>query len=83
MAHAQPQVASDERDPREASRDLPTLREASSRGRRVTTAELREIESLRAVNAHLLRELAAELVGRGLRQLQILWPEAAVGQSFP
>ena len=32
---------------------------ANSRGRRITSAELREIESLRAMNAHLLRELAA------------------------
>lgn len=59
MAYAQPEVALDERDSPDASRDLPTLREAGSRGRRVTTAELREIESLRAVNGHLLRELAA------------------------
>jgi hypothetical protein len=38
------------------------LRDAApnSRGRRITSsAELREIESLRAINAHLLRELAA------------------------
>jgi diguanylate cyclase (GGDEF)-like protein len=59
MAYAQPEVASDDGDSPNVSRDPPTLRESSSRGRRVTMAELREIESLRAVNAHLLRELAA------------------------
>ena len=32
---------------------------SKSRSRRITSAELREIESLRAINAHLLRELAA------------------------
>jgi diguanylate cyclase (GGDEF)-like protein len=59
MAYAQPQVASDEGATRETAHQVPTLRDANARGRRVGSTELREIESLRAVNAHLLRELAA------------------------
>ncbi|HEX3948496.1 MAG TPA: GGDEF domain-containing protein [Steroidobacteraceae bacterium] len=62
MAYARSQVASnDEADldtPLETSRDVP-LRDVNSRGRRMTAAELREIETLRAVNGRLLRELAA------------------------
>jgi diguanylate cyclase (GGDEF)-like protein len=57
MAYAETQVAPDDDTlPGPAS-----LRDAAanSRGRRITSAELREIESLRAMNAHLLRELAA------------------------
>jgi diguanylate cyclase (GGDEF)-like protein len=61
MAYAQPHVVSDEDEALEASsRDLPSLRDGHPpRGRRMNSAELREIETLRAVNAHLLRELAA------------------------
>jgi diguanylate cyclase (GGDEF)-like protein len=57
MAYAQPQVAPDV-----ATALDPVVRDGApnSRGRRITSsAELREIESLRAINAHLLRELAA------------------------
>jgi diguanylate cyclase (GGDEF)-like protein len=56
MAYAETQVALDDGlvDPAPLSDAA-----ANSRGRRITSAELREIESLRAVNAHLLRELAA------------------------
>src|ERR1700723_287460 len=60
MAYAQPHVIADEDESLEASsRDLAPLRDAASRGRRIGAAELREIESLRAINAHLLRELTA------------------------
>ena len=62
MASAQMSSSDDEspETPRELSpRDANSRADASSRGRRIPTAELREIESLRAVNAHLLRELAA------------------------
>src|SRR5258708_22541735 len=52
------QMASSDDESPESPREVP-LRDANSRGRRIATAELREIESLRAVNAHLLRELAA------------------------
>jgi len=56
MAYAETQVAPDDDTlPGPAPRDAA----ANSRGRRITSAELREIESLRAMNAHLLRELAA------------------------
>jgi diguanylate cyclase (GGDEF)-like protein len=61
MAYAHSQVVSDDDEAREtlldASRNLP--RDVNTRGRRMTAAELSEIETLRAVNAHLLRELAA------------------------
>jgi diguanylate cyclase (GGDEF)-like protein len=61
-------ASSDDESP-ESPREVP-LRDANSRGDansrrriatadRITTAELHEIETLRAVNAHLLRELAA------------------------
>src|SRR5580704_13704308 len=60
MAYVQPRVIADEDESLEASsRDLGSLRDANAHGRRMNTAELREIESLRAINAHLLRELAA------------------------
>ena len=60
MAYAQPHVVSNEDESIEASsRDSTAAREVNSRSRRVNPAELREIESLRAMNAHLLRELAA------------------------
>jgi diguanylate cyclase (GGDEF)-like protein len=60
MAYAQPHLISDEDQSLEASsRDLAAPRDVNSRGRRTSSAELREIESLRATNAHLLRELAA------------------------
>jgi diguanylate cyclase (GGDEF)-like protein len=60
MAYAQPSVDSNEDESLEASsRDLTPARDVNSRGRRTSTALLREIESLRAINAHLLRELAA------------------------
>lgn len=60
MVHAQPNKASNEDESLEASsRDLPKLRDVNSRGRRITSAEQREIENLRAMNAHLLREIAA------------------------
>jgi diguanylate cyclase (GGDEF)-like protein len=58
MAYAQPQVVPDAA----AALEPVNLRDAApnSRGRRMTSpAELREIESLRAINAHLLREIAA------------------------
>jgi diguanylate cyclase (GGDEF)-like protein len=60
MAYARPQVVPDGA----AALEPVILRDAApnsnSRGRRITSsAELREIESLRAINAHLLRELAA------------------------
>jgi diguanylate cyclase (GGDEF)-like protein len=58
MAYARPQVVPDGAaalEPVIAHDGAP-----NSRGRRMTSsAELREIESLRAINAHLLRELAA------------------------
>jgi diguanylate cyclase (GGDEF)-like protein len=60
MAYAQPSVISDEDEALEASsRDLTSPRDAKSRGRRTSAALLREIESLRAINAHLVRELVA------------------------
>ncbi len=59
MAYAQPQLTSADSEAVETPRESPSARDANSRGRRVNIAELREIESLRAVNAHLLRELAA------------------------
>ncbi|HEX3395446.1 MAG TPA: GGDEF domain-containing protein [Steroidobacteraceae bacterium] len=63
MAYARSQAASNDDESPETPREPPlrdaNSRDVNSRGRRVTTAELREIESLRAVNAHLLRELAA------------------------
>jgi diguanylate cyclase (GGDEF)-like protein len=57
MAYAETEVAVDD----DAPLGQAPLRDAAanSRGRRITSAELREIESLRAMNAHLLRELAA------------------------
>jgi diguanylate cyclase (GGDEF)-like protein len=57
MSYAQPQVVPDDA----AAPEPAALRDAAvnSRGRRVSAGELREIESLRAINAHLLRELAA------------------------
>jgi len=58
MAYAQPQAVPDGA----AALEPVILRDAApnSRGRRITSSgELREIESLRAINAHLLRELAA------------------------
>jgi len=58
MAYARPEVASEEDADLETSRDLP-LRDVNARARRMTPAELRELDTLRAVNAHLLRELAA------------------------
>jgi diguanylate cyclase (GGDEF)-like protein len=54
MAYARSQVVSDD----DAAPDLP-VREVNSRARRASAAESREIDSLRALNAHLLRELAA------------------------
>ena len=57
MAYARSEVISDDADP-EASRDVP-LRDVNSRGRRLSPSELPEIDALRAVNAHLRRELAA------------------------
>jgi diguanylate cyclase (GGDEF)-like protein len=60
MAYARPSVVSNEDESLEASsRDLVPPRDTNPRGRRVSVAELREIESLRAINAHLLHELAA------------------------
>ena len=60
MAYAQPNVIADEDESLEASsRDLPPLRDANLRGRRISSAALREIESLRAINTQLLRDLAA------------------------
>ena len=58
MAYARTEVVSDDDEAVETSRDLP-LHHVNSRARRLSAAELREIDSLRAVNAHLLRELAA------------------------
>src|SRR3984885_3974511 len=63
MAYAQPQAVPDDA----AAIEPASLRDAApgSRGRRLSSgermnsAELREIESLRAINAHLLHELAA------------------------
>src|ERR1700761_2527714 len=43
----------------EARSTLSALRNSNGRASRIQSAELREIESLRAINAHLLRELAA------------------------
>jgi|HubBroStandDraft_2_1064218.scaffolds.fasta_scaffold08215_2 diguanylate cyclase (GGDEF)-like protein len=60
MAYVQPRVIADEDESLEASsRDLSPVRDVNLRGRRMNSAELREIESLRAINARLLRELAA------------------------
>ena len=59
MAYAHPQVVSDDDETIDATRDVASLRDMSSRPLRTSSAEQREIESLRAVNAHLLRELAA------------------------
>jgi diguanylate cyclase (GGDEF)-like protein len=58
MAYAQPQVVSDDAtlDP---TPDVPSQRDMSSRTQRTSSAEQREIEALRADNAHLRRELAA------------------------
>ncbi len=62
MAYARSQVISDAaatlEPPLGAARDVP-LRDVNPRGPRMGAAELRELDSLRAVNAHLLRELAA------------------------
>ena len=58
MSYARPQVVADDAaapEPAAGVRDT----EVNSRGRRVSAGELREIENLRAINAHLLRELAA------------------------
>jgi diguanylate cyclase (GGDEF)-like protein len=60
MAYAPPKMISIEDEALEASsRNLVPPPEVNSRSRRMNSAQLREIESLRAVNAHLLRELAA------------------------
>jgi diguanylate cyclase len=59
MAYAQTQVVPDDDATVDTSHEAPPLRDMIARTRRATTSELREIESLRAVNAHLLRELAA------------------------
>jgi diguanylate cyclase (GGDEF)-like protein len=63
MAYARPQVVPDGVVPDGAAALEPVIAHdgaPNSRGRRMTSsAELREIESLRAINAHLLRELAA------------------------
>jgi diguanylate cyclase (GGDEF)-like protein len=60
MAYAAANVVSNEDEsPEASSRDLVPPRDVNARGRRMTSADLREIESLRAMNAHLLRELAA------------------------
>jgi diguanylate cyclase (GGDEF)-like protein len=59
MAYAQPNVVSDDESLELSSRDLPTPREVNPRARRVSTALLGEVESLRAINAQLLRELSA------------------------
>jgi diguanylate cyclase (GGDEF)-like protein len=56
MAYARSQVVSNDDkscDPRE-----PARHDVNTRVRRLTAGELREVESLRAINAHLLRELA-------------------------
>src|SRR5258708_26626943 len=59
MSYARSEVVSEEEEAAlETSRDLP-LRDVNARARRATSAELRELDTLRAVNAHLLRELAA------------------------
>jgi diguanylate cyclase (GGDEF)-like protein len=57
MAYARPQVAADDAEALEPE----PLRDVApnSRAQRMSSGELREIESLRAINAHLLRELAA------------------------
>lgn len=59
MAYARSQVAPSTETSAEVTRDLPPLRDVNSRPRRVSTAELREIERLRALNAHLMGEIAA------------------------
>jgi diguanylate cyclase (GGDEF)-like protein len=59
MAYAQSQVVSGDDATIDATLDVASLRDMSSRPRRNSSAEQREIESLRASNAHLLRELAA------------------------
>jgi diguanylate cyclase (GGDEF)-like protein len=59
MAYAPSRVAAEDEATLDASPDSQPLRKVNSRPRRSSTAELREIESLRALNAHLLRELAA------------------------
>ena len=69
MAYAKANAASNDDELLEASsRDLPrdlnlphdlNSRDLNSRGRRMNSAELREIEGLRAMNARLLREIAA------------------------
>jgi len=59
MSYARSELVSEEEEAAlETSRDLP-LRDVNARARRATSAELRELDTLRAVNAHLLRELAA------------------------
>jgi diguanylate cyclase (GGDEF)-like protein len=57
MAYARPQVVPEGAAPQ----DVVSLRDAAPNGRgpRMSATELREIESLRAINAHLLREIAA------------------------
>ena len=58
MSYAQPEVVADDAaapEPAAGVRDTAV----NSRGRRVSAGELREIESLRAINARLLREIAA------------------------
>jgi hypothetical protein len=59
MAYAQTQGISDDDATVDAARGATPLRDVNARARRTSTAELREIESLRAINAHLLREIAA------------------------
>lgn len=65
MAYAKASVAANEDESLEvSSRDLTSPRDLlprdlNSRGRRMNSAELRELEALRAMNAHLLREIAA------------------------
>jgi diguanylate cyclase (GGDEF)-like protein len=58
MAYARSQMVPDDEESSNTSHELP-LRDVKVRARRLTCTELREIESLRAMNAHLLRELAA------------------------
>jgi GGDEF domain-containing protein len=61
MAYARPERALDEAALDDATGDTEALsgRAPASRGRRIASVELREIESLRSINAQLRHELAA------------------------
>ncbi len=57
MAYAPPEMVSSDDESTETARPQPQLGAINSRRRRAKVLELRELESLRAVNAHLRREI--------------------------